>query len=193
MAPKPSADLVAAAAHHEREWCYELWLARSSFSQIRIQANRPAELGGLGYDLSLNAVKGLVLAAREARGDLGMSRVERIERQAAEIDERARAARYDFGAAYTRAAALDRAIDGFEVYDADTATALRGMLAERAALGADVERADRRLDVAQAREAKLHGLDAPTEARLEVTTRDAVTEELNAMLARVHTGEAKGG
>lgn len=177
-------ELLDARIEHERAWAYEAWMARLSWGAMRRLANLPASEGGLGYDLSLQACRGLVEQAKADRGDLTMSRADRIERQSAEVDERARSARHDFAAASRRAADLDRAIAAFEVHDADTAAMLRGMVAERAAAGADVERADRRLDSVHAREARLFGLDAPTEARLEVTSRDAVAEELDAMLER---------
>lgn len=186
MTPKAdrNRDLIEARVLREREWAHAAWLSRLSWGAMRRLANLPEVEGGLGYDLSEQALKGLVLAARNDRGDMAMGRDERIERQAAEVDERARSARHDFAAAYSKAAALDRAIADFEVYDMDTAAALRALIQERTALAYDLERADRRLDSIHAREAKLFGLDAPTEAKLEVTSRDAVADELNAMLER---------
>lgn len=185
MTPKHDRrELILARTVRERAWAYDAWMSRLSWGAMRRLANLPVEAGGLGYDLSEQACKGLVEQAKADRGDLTMSRDERIERQAAEVDERARSARHDFTAAYARAAALDRAIADFEVFDTDTALTLRGMIADRAALAGDLERADRRLDSIHAREAKLFGLDAPIEAKLEVTSRDAVVDELNAMLVR---------
>lgn len=181
MTPK-AGPLIAARVMHERAWAYNAWMARYGYSAMRRLANLPESEGGLGYDLSESALKGLVEAAKADRGDLTMSREQRIERQSAEVDERARAARHDFGAAYSRLATLDAAIAGFEVYDLDTALALRDMVGQRNAIARELEAADRRLDTIHAREAKLHGLDAPSEARLEVTTRDAVFDELNAAL-----------
>ncbi|MDQ2689885.1 MAG: hypothetical protein M3Y29_06390 [Chloroflexota bacterium] len=183
MPPKAAAPISARVAR-ERAWALEAWTARLSWGAMRRLANLPESEGGLGYDLSESALKGLVLKAREDRGDVTMGRDERRERQSVEVDMRARAARNDLDAAYDRARVLDRAIDDFEVYDADTADALARLVAERRELAKVIEAADRRLDAAQAREAKLHGLDAPAEARLEVTHRDAVVDELNAMLER---------
>lgn len=181
MTPK-AGPLIEQRVMHERAWAYSAWMARYGYAAMRRLANLPPDEGGLGYDLSESALKGLVDQAKADRGDLTMSREQRIERQSAEVDERARAARHDFAAAYQRLATLDAAIAGFEVYDLETAMALRSMVTERNGIAADLERADRRLDTIHAREAKLHGLDAPTEARLEVTTRDAVIDELNAAL-----------
>ena len=192
MTPKASSntDLIAAQTMREREWCHARWLERMSFSAIRRAANLPESEGGLGYDLSEQAVKGLVLAARADRGDMTMGRDERIERQAAEVDERARAARNDFAAAYRKAAAIDDAIEALRESDERIldpmgyANAMSRLVAKRDQHAADLERADKRLDAVHAREARLFGLDAPTEAKLEVTTRDAVADELNAMLER---------
>lgn len=181
----PATDLVVARVAREQEWAHALWLARHSFLGMRRVASLPEHEGGLGYDLSEQALKGLVDGARAARGDLSTSRAGRIERQAAEVDERARAARHDFAAAHSRAAALDRAIADFEVYDVATARALADLVAQRAQLASDVEKADRRLDVVQQREAKLFGLDQPTEAKLDVVTHDGVLDDLNAALARL--------
>lgn len=177
-------EILAARTVRERAWAYDAWMSRLSWGAIRRLANLPEDEGGLGYDLSESACKSLVEQAKTDRGDLTMSRDERIERQAAEVDERARAARHDFTAAYTRMAKLDAAIAGFEVYDKDTASALAALVVERSGIAYDLERADRRLDNIHGREAKLFGLDAPVEAKLEVTSKDAVGEELNAMLAR---------
>lgn len=177
-------SIIPARVAHERAWALEAWTARLSWSAMRRLANLPERDGGLGYDLSESALKGLVLKAREDRGDVSMGRDERRERQSVEVDLRARAARSDLDAAYARAAVLDRAINGFEVYDTDSAAALRNLIIERAGIAADIERADKRLDIAQAREAKLHGLDAPAELAVDVTHHDAVAEELNAMLER---------
>lgn len=186
MTPKADHnELIIARTVRERAWAYDAWMSRLSWGAMRRLANRPVAEGGLGYDLSEQACRSLVEQAKTDRGDLTMSRAERIERQAAEIDERARSARHDFTAAYARAAALDRAIDMFEVDSVEDAKVLGGMVANRAALAADLERADKRLDAVHAREARLFGLDAPIEAKLEVTNRDAVDAELDAMLARL--------
>jgi len=186
MSPKTEgARIISAGDERERAWALEAWTARLSWGAMRRLANLPPAEGGLGYDLSESALKGLVVKAREDRGDVTMGREERRERQSVEVDMRARAARHDIERAYQRAAVLDEAIANFEVWDTDSANALRNLVVERAGIAADLERADRRLDIAQAREAKLHGLDAATEVAIDVTHRDAVDAELNEMLARI--------
>lgn len=181
MTPKAAKldALLEARTAHEQTWALELWMGRHTWAQMRRLAGAPPEKGGLGYDLSESALKGLVAGAREARGDLTMGRAERIERQAAEVDERARAARHDFAAAYERVRALDAAI--VEAPDAET---VRDLVAQRAGVAADLERADRRLDAVHAREARLFGLDQPAELEVKVTQHDALVDELNAQLAR---------
>lgn len=183
-----SSELIELRVQRERAWCYARWLERRGFTQIRQLANLPESEGGLGYDLSESAVKALVLQAREAAGDLSMGKDERRERQAHEVDERARAARNDMAQAYRRADALDAAIASWHSDDyesmADARSALARLVAQREGVDAAIERADRRLDLAATKEARLFGLDAPTEAKVDVTTHDGVTAELNAMLAR---------
>lgn len=185
-----SAPLLEQRVAYERAWAYDAWMARLSWGAMRRLANAQPEAGGLGYDLSEQACKGLVEQARTDRGDLTMGRAERLERQAAEVDERARSARHDFGAAYTKAAALDEAIAALRASDerhvdvANYVARLSKLVDQRDRHAAELERADNRLDRIHAREARLFGLDAPTEAKLEVTSRDAVTDELNAMLER---------
>jgi|SRR5690606_34444652 len=179
-----AAELVAEQVARERAWAHARWFERLSWVQIRQAANLPADEGGLGYDLSVQAIKGLVQQARSEAGDLTMGREERIERQLIEVDALARAARRDLDAAYARAATLDDAIAGYVVHDREDAEALASMAAERRQIARELESAQRRLDSAQERETKLAGLAAATELKVDVTTRDAVTEELNAMLER---------
>lgn len=194
--PPKSSPLVEVRVTIERAWAYEAWMSRLSWGQMRRLANEPPERGGLGYDLSESALKGLVEQARNDRGDMTLTRDQRLERQSAELDERARAARHDFGAAYQRMRKLDERIATFDVYDYDTISdanaALRNLVVERAGVAADLERADRRLDSVHEREAKLHGLNAPTEAKLEVTQRDAIdaaVAELADDLERLASGK----
>lgn len=186
MTPALGSDPVAIKVAGERAWAYERWMQRLSYSAMRWLANLPPAEGGLGYDLSESALRGLVKSARDDRGDLTMSREDRIERQSAEVDERGRGAIQDYVNARTM---LDQprpvAADFMEREDYLEALLTWSKTVE-AGLKA-VESAERRLEAVHNREAKLHGLDAPTEAKVEVTTRDAVTAELEAMLARQHT------
>lgn len=77
----------------EQEWAYARWIERYTFRQMRALGCLPPEQGGLGRDISPAAYKHLVHAAREAHGDLTLSREERLERMNAENDELARALR----------------------------------------------------------------------------------------------------
>lgn len=101
MTPKAESPdaLILARTMHEREWAYARWLERCSWSTMRMLANRKVEKGGLGYDLSESALKGLVRGAREDRGDLTMTREERTERALAELDDLGRVARASLGQA----------------------------------------------------------------------------------------------
>ena len=185
MTPKTSGtELIELRVQREREWCYAHWLERRSFAQIRRIAILSEHEGGLGYDLSESAIKSLVHGARKAAGDLSMGKEERRERQAHEVDERARAARNDMRALYESRALIDTALTGLDPTDAEDALTIARLVDARSGIAADIERADRRLDAAATKEAKLFGLDAPTESKVDVTTYDGVTAELNLMLAR---------
>lgn len=171
------AELVEARVIREEEWALEAWRARVTFPEMRRLALRPPELGGLGYAMSESALRSLVAQARQRHGDTTMSREERVERQQMEIDARARAARHDLNRAHAALA---------EPMPDDTAEPEERALYWKKieAAGKLVETADRRLAQAMKDERDLHGLNAPTRIEADVTTRDAVTEELNAMLTR---------
>lgn len=183
MTPK-AGPLLDARIVRERAWAYQAWMSRVSWGAMRALANLPESEGGLGYDLSESALKGLVDQAKADRGDLTMSREQRIERQSAELDERARLARQDYDAAYTRRRKLDAAIESFSehLYSADDVNALARLIEQRDRLARELEAADRRLDSVHDREGKLHGLNAATEHKVEVVHRDAIIDELNAAL-----------
>lgn len=99
MTPKaePSTDLLEARTIAEQDWAHARWLERCSWSRMRMLANRSVKKGGLGYDLSESALKGLVRGAREARGDLSMTKEERAERALAELDDLGALARASLG------------------------------------------------------------------------------------------------
>ncbi len=84
---------IEARVLREREWVYEAWLARLTFTQIRTLANAAPADGGLGYDLAITAIKGLIEQAKADRGETTMGKAERAERRQAERDELARHAR----------------------------------------------------------------------------------------------------
>lgn len=85
--------LIEQRVIQEQEWAYARWVERFSYRQMRALGCRPPEQGGLGRDISPVAYKHLVHAAREAHGDLTLSRDERLERMNAENDDLARALR----------------------------------------------------------------------------------------------------
>lgn len=181
--------LIEARVVREREWMHARWLERMTFRQIAAAASLPVEAGGLGIRVSPEGVRAMVTAHREASGDVTMGRDERRERQSDEVDMRARAARRDLEAAY-RGLAEAEAIEP-DPYDspAERAAVMAGKAKLIEAWQATIERADRRLDAAQKREAELHGLAAPTKIEAEVTTRDGVLDDLNAALAAIGVDE----
>lgn len=181
MTPPKGKDLVETRVARERDWALEAWNSRLTFPQIRALAQRPVSEGGLGYAISLSGIKGLVQAARNENGDLTMSREERAARQADEVDVRARFARQDLEAA--RAQLMRPKPDRAEYLDpVEYGLAITSYWKAIEAATKLVESADRRLESAQARESRLHGLDAPTRIEAEVTQRDGVLDDLNAAL-----------
>jgi hypothetical protein len=177
-------DLLEARVQRERSWALQAWTSRLSWGAMRRLANLPESEGGLGYDLSESALKGLVLKAREDAGDMTMNRADRIERQSYEVDERARLARNDLAEASALLRIPRPRRDEFDYID-QWLEALAAWAKTREGAAKMVESADRRLDAAQEREAKLHGLNAATEARLDIVHHDAVALELDAMLERI--------
>lgn len=145
-------EIIAARVMREREWAYAGWLQHKTWTQLRVEASRPEREGGLGYDLSIQALRGLVEQARADRGDLTLDRAAHVER---------------------------------ELHDLDLVQQLALVSIRKATeLGAfDVAATKLYLEVGERRR-KLLGLDAATEVKVDVTNHDAVTEELNAMLAR---------
>lgn len=86
-------DVIEQRVVLERAWAYARWLERMTWPMMRRAVVLPPSHGGLGYDLSPAALKGLVAQARADAGDLTMGREERLERQQVELDELARAVR----------------------------------------------------------------------------------------------------
>jgi hypothetical protein len=153
---KHSDELIAVKVMREQDWAYERWLEYVSYQAMRVQAAHPPAEGGLGYDLSLAALEGLVKGYREREGLSELTRDEARERRAHDLALVMRSAR-----ASMRNAAKVGALD---------VHATKLMLEA----GRDL--------------AKHYGTDQPITVEANVTHRDAVTEELNAMLVRL--GEA---
>lgn len=181
--------LIEARVVREREWMHARWLERMTFRQIAAAASLPVEAGGLGIRVSPEGVRAMVTAHREASGDVTMGRDERRERQSDEVDMRARAARRDLDAAYRGLAEAEAIEPDPHDSPAEHAAVMAGKAKLIEAWQATIERADRRLDAAQKREADLHGLAAPTKIEAEVTTRDGVLDDLNAALAAIGVDE----
>lgn len=84
---KHAAELVEAKVAREREWCHARWMERMTYRQISALAALPPAQGGLGTRISHAGIKTMVTAYRLDRGDVTMSREERLERQSDELDE----------------------------------------------------------------------------------------------------------
>lgn len=175
--------LIAERIVREREWMHARWMERMTFRQISAAAALPLERGGLGIMVSAAGCKAMVSAYREESGDQTMGRDERRERMSDEIDMRVRAARMDLTAAYAGHAKAEAELFTLDEY---AEPGLRIALAKTIEMWQGlIDRADRRLDAAQQREEKLHGLAAPTEIKAEIVTRDVVDAEIEALLERL--------
>lgn len=102
--------LVEARVIEEQAWAHARWTERYTYRQMRALGCLPKEAGGLGRDLSPVAYKNLVQQAREAAGDLTLSRDERLERMNAENDELARHLRHRLVTAAGEGSTDDEAI-----------------------------------------------------------------------------------
>lgn len=172
-------------ALHEQRWVYERRVERRGYEQIRELAVRPASEGGLGRDLTHSMLKtrfrDYVARMREVEAE---TIDEHRGRELANLDEqeralKARASRVDVEATLLRArVASGRSMTYDEVVaELPEAIVLRD---ERVVVAA----AAGLLRIGESRR-KLLGLDAPAEAHVEVTHRDATIDELNDALARL--------
>lgn len=170
------AELIEAKVIREEDFALEAWRARVPFHEMRRRA-----LAELGYAISESGLRALVKSARARVGDLAMTRDERIERQQAEIDERAARARFDLRKwhALAQEPQPDPAeyADTSDYRDALAAWAKRVEVANKA-----IADADRRLQAAMKDEREIYGDNAATKIEAEVTTRDGVLDDLNAAL-----------
>lgn len=158
-------DLILARVLREREWAHAGWLAHKSWTQLRVEASRSEAQGGLGYDLSIQALKGLVEQARADRGDLKLDRDAHIERELHDLD-------------LVQQEAARAIVEQRQNPPVDAQGNIKPFALDAAKFYADIGDKRRRL----------LGLDEAVKVEASVTHRDAVVDELNAMLARL--GEA---
>jgi hypothetical protein len=161
-ASESSDDLLLARVLHEQEWAHARWLAHEPWAIMRQTAQRSPAEGGLGYDVSLQALKGLVEGYRARVGDLSADREAHLERELHDLDMLQREA--------ARAIMEQR-----QAPPVDAQGNVKPFAIDAVKLYADLGEKRR----------KLLGLDAATKIEADVVHRDAVTEELNAMLVRI--------
>lgn len=170
------AELVEAKVIREEDYALEAYRARVPFPEMRRRF-----LDDFGYAVSEHALRALVQSARIRYGDTVVTRADRIDRQQAEIDARARLARHDLmrWTALANEPQPDRAeyFDTMEHRDALALWKARVDVANKA-----VGDADRRLAAAMKDEREIHGDNAATKIEAEVTTRDGIMDDLNAAL-----------
>lgn len=183
MAKRPKfSDVDDVRLQREQAWAYERHLEHLSYRAMRARCILPPSEGGLGYDLSEHALSGLVRGYIDRmRETLTEQRDAYVARELADLDEQQRAL----------TAVLARNIDTAETTKIAAAlgygSALE-LLNEQPALAVPLPAGDLVRILAALRAVgesrrKLLGLDAPVEAKVDVTHRDGVTEELSRMLA----------
>ena len=170
------AELVEAKVIREEDFALEAWRNRIPYPEMRRLA-----LDVLGYALSESALRALVQSARARHGDTAMTRADRIDRQQAEIDERAARARFDLRKwhALAQEPQPERS-EYFDTADHRDALAMWGKRVEVA--NKAIAEADRRLQAAMKDEREIYGDNAATKIEAEVVTRDGVLDDLNAAL-----------
>jgi len=175
--PKASrAELVEAKVIREEDFALEAWRNRIPYPEMRRLA-----LDVLGYALSESALRALVQSARARHGDTAMTRADRIDRQQAEIDERAARARFDLRKWH--ALAQEPQPERSEYFDtADHRDALAAWGKRVEVANKAIAEADRRLQAAMKDEREIYGDNAATKIEAEVVTRDGVLDDLNAAL-----------
>jgi len=169
MTPKANGtDIIAVRVMREQRWAYERRLEHLSYPKIRNLANRSERDGGLGYDLSEHALKGLVSGYIERMREVDeVDLAEHRARELADLDLEQR--RLDLVASLAAESMVNaRAIQALDVH------------AGKLVIGATRERRA----VGESRR-KLLGLDAAQRIEADVTVHNAIDEELNAMLARL--------
>ena len=175
--PKASrAELVEAKVIREEDFALEAWRNRIPYPEMRRLALRE-----LGYAISESALRALVQSARARHGETAMTRADRIDRQQAEIDERAARARFDLRKWH--ALAQEPQPDPAEYADtADHRDALAAWAKRVEVANKAIAEADRRLQAAMKDEREIYGDNAATKIEAEVVTRDGVLDDLNAAL-----------
>lgn len=81
-----SEALISAQVAREQEWAYGVWRDHYTAADARRLSRLPVEQGGLGYELSPSAFRGLVEGYRERMGLGIVNREARLERQLDDID-----------------------------------------------------------------------------------------------------------
>ena len=178
--PKAS-ELLAVKIEREEAWAYERHLEHLSYRAMRAAALADPRDGGLGYDLSEHVLKARVTGYLERmRETLTDEREAYVARELANLDVQQRAL------SSLLAAGIDHAATAKVAASLGYGSAVELVKAEpELAVPLDVGAVAtllRELRAVGESRRKLLGLDAPLAAKVDVTHRDAVEQELAAML-----------
>lgn len=169
-----------AATLHEARWCYERRAERMTYQSIADLSGAETKDGGLGRRIGMKTVRKRV---REYVATLAVvddeTREEQRGRELADLDQQQRAfallaTPVDEVATLQRAFAMNTTLDALKQQRPDLIVLRDERVTLRALEGMRAVGESRR---------RLLGLDSPAEVRAEVTSRDAVLDELNAALS----------
>lgn len=184
MTPAPDyREIIAVRVMREQEWAYEQRSRHLSYREMRRRSIMPQYMGGLGYDLSEHALKGLVTGYTERmRETLQESPEFYMHRELADLEEQHRIAASLADPVDREATMLKAYVLGFSTVDeliaeSPESAVLQDPKVRLAALATMRQTGERR--------AKLLGLDAATTHKVDVTVTDAVDAEVARLAAEL--------
>lgn len=160
--------MVLAQVAHERRWTYEHWMDHVPIGEMRRLSAHDPDRGGLGYELSESALRGLL---RMAQAENGVGEHDKAVELARELEDIEAETLTVNGSIQRLGASI---LDLAEMSDGR-------VIHEKAELL--LYKALQRRAVLRDQRVKLLGLNAPEKSEVDVTIHDAVTDELNAQLA----------
>lgn len=176
-------ELIAVRVMKEQEWAYEQRSRHLSYREMRRRTHLPKEQGGLGYDLSEHALKGLVNGYLERMRDTLQEQPEfYMYRELSDLEEQYRAAAEMVSPIDRERTLIAAYLAGYDDVDAYLKAEPSGFVLrdEKVRLAALVA-----LRQINERRAKLLGLDAVQTHKLDVTVTDAVDADIARLAAEL--------
>lgn len=176
-------EIIAVRVMREQEWAYEQRLRHLSYREIRRRSSLPVDFGGLGYDISEHALKGLVTGYTERmRETLQESSEFYMHRELADLEEQYRAAAALADPIDREATALRAYALGLKTVEALIAEAPEHIVPQDGRVRLAALTTMRQIGE---RRAKLLGLDTVQTQKVDVTVTDAVDAQVAALAAEL--------